>query len=537
MYSENHLKTYIFRLTLNPLADIVVLTAGNRWRNMKKFNVLLAIVAILGISPVPQAKAHGLTGLHMAGAASAAGAEALHAQAASARAVTGQTPLRSEQLADYPRIARDGGRGGHLYGYRFLVLKNQRITHLGGRFSGLKTVVLIDNSTKRVIAHADVRGSAQNWNYAPITRTSVRVVEGRSYTVAVRMGDKNTGVAIRPVDLPFRQGDVVVIESLHGYSRVANFHTWSQKLTSTDSNVMKGLVDVRYAADDGSSSSSSSSSGSSTGSSSGSSSGTISWQQQGNLLTVSSTKAPTWKLDFAIGSGAPGGGTATGLYIPASSSRSVVEGAPFRNCCSGLGLDNLEWRWRPFGSGNGTRSALGHSSNITGFRYLTRTNTKLEFELTGSWDGVSRFKRRTTVTPDGYSTSLSAAYSGTTGQDSMWWLIAMFHDSELISDAVTIQDRDTAPIRLGKTVAGTPLPSSISYPYTINYPLTGRNHAVSLTMTTLADGGGGGRFYEFFDHGNPHGIPIGPYYVIYPRWTSVLANRTYDFRYSWKLAR
>jgi len=507
---------------------------------MKIFNGLLATLVLSGHVLSAPAIAAESGGLAVSGSSDSVAwsnavggqsvSDATDTHAESRAAANGRTPLRTRQTSDYPRISRDGGRGGHLYGYRFLVLKNQRITHLGGRFSGLKTVVLIDNQTRRVIAHADVRGSAQNWKYAPITRSSVRVVEGRSYTVAVRMGEKNTGTAIRAVDFPFRQGDVVVIESLHGYSRVSNFHKWSQKLASTNSKVMKGLVDIRYAADGGSSSSSGSSSGSS-------GPGTISWQQQGERLTVSSTRPPTWKLEFAIGSGAPGGGTATGLYIPASSSRSVVEGTPFRNCCSGLGLDNLEWRWRPFGSGNGTRSALGHSSRIGGFRYLTRSNKKLEFEITGSWDGVSRFVRRTTVTPDGYSTALSAAYSGTTGKDSMWWLIAMFHDSELISDRVTIQDRDTAPIGLGKTSAGTPLPSSISYPYTINYPLSGRNHTISLTMTTLADGGGGGRFYEYFDRGNPHGIPIGPYYVIYPRWTSVFANRTYDFRYSWKLAR
>lgn len=464
-------------------------------------------------------------------------------QAASVDAVT---PMRKQQLTQHPVVQADSGRRAHLYGYRFTPLKDGRITHLGGRFKGTKTVVLIDNEKQRVIGRANIKSTRGGWTYEPLGRGSVKVTAGRLYSVAARMGAHNSGSMIRGVDFPFKQGQVLVLGGQQGVSARATDTFWIQKLRSNDSGLVKGLVDVRFvtagsagssssSSSGGSSSSGSSGSGSSSGSSSGS--GRISYEQRGDRLFVTSTKPPTWKVEFAIGSGAPGGGTAVGLYIPASSSRSVVERTPFRNCCSGLGLDNLEWRHRPFGGSGGTRSALGHTAQVGSVRYITRNNRQLVFELTGSWTGVSRFTRRTTVTPDGFSTSLSAAYSGTTGMDSMWWLIAMFHDRDLVSNSVTIQDRDTGPVGLRKTTAGTSLPSGITMPYTINYPLAGRNHTVSMTMNTLADGSGAGRFYEYFDHGNPHNIPIGPYYVIYPRWTSVFARRTYDFRYSWKLAR
>ncbi len=258
--------------------------------------------------------------------------------------------------------------------------------------------------------------------------------------------------------------------------------------------------------------------------------------RNGDRLIVSSNAIPTWRVVFEIGSGAPGGGTATSLYIPASSTESVVENRPYMNCCSGLGLDNLEWRWRPFGSGSGTRAALGTSSVVDSFRINSQTSRTLEFTVRGRWDGVSSFERRNSINVKGYTGAISATYSGTTGRDSMWWLIAMFNEKDLKSKNVTIEDANTSPFLLRKTTVGTPLPSSISFPYKINYPLRS-GHGVTLTMTRLADTASGNpRFYEFFDSGFLHGtsVNLGPYFVVYPRWTGVHQNKTYNFNYKWK---
>jgi len=259
-------------------------------------------------------------------------------------------------------------------------------------------------------------------------------------------------------------------------------------------------------------------------------------RRSGDRLTVISNAKPTWRVVFELGSGAPGGGTATSLYIPSSSSNSVVENRPYMNCCSGLGLDNLEWRWRPFGSGAGTRAALGTSSIVDSFTINSQTDRKLIFTIKGRFSGVSAFTRRTTVNVQGYSSTIDATYAGTVNQDSMWWLISMFHDDQLKSNEVTISDGNTAPLLLRKTTVGTPIPGAISFPYTINYPLK-NGFDVSMTMTRLADSTGNARFYEYFDRGLLHGsINLGPYYLIYPRWTGRHQNRTYNFVYRWKFS-
>jgi len=259
-------------------------------------------------------------------------------------------------------------------------------------------------------------------------------------------------------------------------------------------------------------------------------------RRTGDRLVVVSNAQPTWRVVFELGSGAPGGGTATSLYIPSTSTESVVENRPYMNCCSGLGLDNLEWRWRPFGSGAGTRAALGTSSIVDTVTINLQTDRRLVFTVRGRFSGVSAFTRKTTVNVEGYSSTIAATYAGTTNQDSMWWLISMFHDDQLKSNEVTISDGNTAPLLLRKTTVGTPIPGAISFPYTINYPLT-NGFDVSLTMTQLADSTGSARFYEYFDRGLLHGsINLGPYYLIYPRWTGVHQNRTYNFVYRWKFS-
>lgn len=259
-------------------------------------------------------------------------------------------------------------------------------------------------------------------------------------------------------------------------------------------------------------------------------------RRDGDRLIVISNAQPTWRLVFELGSGAPGGGTATSLYIPSSSDQSVVENRPYMNCCSGLGLDNLEWRWRPFGSGAGTRAALGTSSIVDSVRINSQTDRKIVFTVKGRWSGVSSFTRKTTVNVSGYSSTIDATYAGTTNMDSMWWLIAMFHDDQLKSNEVTITDSNTAPLLLRKTTVGTPIPGAISFPYTINYPLK-NGFDISMTMNRLADDTGNARFYEYFDRGLLHGnINLGPYYLIYPRWTGRHQNRSYSFVYRWKFS-
>ncbi len=257
--------------------------------------------------------------------------------------------------------------------------------------------------------------------------------------------------------------------------------------------------------------------------------GELSVEQAGDRLFVSSSKPPTWKVQFAIGAGAPGGGTAVGLHIPAQSS-SMVEERPNRACCSGLGLDNLEWRWREFGGTQGTRSSIGYASSVTTFSILENTPQQLVFMLEGSWPGVSYFKRTTTVTVDGYNTVVEADYSGITNKDSMWWISALFHADKLDGDNVTIQDADSGPHPLPYTNGGTKVPQDIWLPYRINYPLQGTSNVAKLTVKHLAEDKGYAYLYEYFNSGPP----VGDYHLVFPRWRGRFENTRYLFEWEWR---
>lgn len=262
--------------------------------------------------------------------------------------------------------------------------------------------------------------------------------------------------------------------------------------------------------------------------------GALTVVDSGDRIVVTSSEPPTWRVEFATGSGSPGGGTAIALYIPSDEDRSIVEPRPDRTCCSGFALDNLEWRWRPWGGTSGTRSDCGTDSTVTSVDVLDSTDHQLAFEVRGSWPGVGSFTRSVTVTPDGYTATVTADYNGTVGEDSMWWVISMFLPHMMDGPNVTISDVDTGPVDLDFTPgAGTPLPSGINLPYDVHFPLTTPSaDAIHLTVTRMADDVGS-QIYEFFNQGND--VPaVGDYYMFYPRWVGSFEHKTYEFEYSWR---
>ena len=259
--------------------------------------------------------------------------------------------------------------------------------------------------------------------------------------------------------------------------------------------------------------------------------GQLSAVRNGDTLTVRSSKYPGWRVDFAVGSGAPGGGLATGLYIPAESLESIVEPKPFRSCCSAVGLDNLEWRWREFGGSAGTRASMGLNSEVTSFTLVENTPKKIVFILTGHWPGVSDFLRTTTVTPDGFTTSVQALYSGTTGKDSMWWIISLFHPDKIQADRVTVMDHDTPAVTLNFTPESIrSLPAGITIPYEFEFPLRiPQDISIRLQVVHFAESQGNPNNYEFWNK-----APIlGDNYMFYPRWRGSFRHVLYLFEWSW----
>ncbi len=260
--------------------------------------------------------------------------------------------------------------------------------------------------------------------------------------------------------------------------------------------------------------------------------GELSVVRNGDILTVRSNKSPSWKVDFAIGSGAPGGGLATGLYVPADSPESIVEDRPFRSCCSAVGLDNLEWRWREFGGSAGTRASLGLNAQVTGFTILENSPQKVVFSMIGSWNGVSDFLRTTTITPDGFTTTVRAAYAGTTGKDSMWWIISLFRPDRIYTDQVTVMDHDTPPVPLSFTPGSIrSLPTGITLPYRFEFPLKfSQQTSIFLDVINLAEPYGNPDNYEYWDKDSM----LGGNYMFYPRWQGSFQNITYTFTWKWR---
>lgn len=254
--------------------------------------------------------------------------------------------------------------------------------------------------------------------------------------------------------------------------------------------------------------------------------------RKGDILTVRSSKYPSWRVDFAVGSGAPGGGLAIGLYIPAESQESIVETKPFHSCCSAVGLDNLEWRWREFGGSAGTRASMGLNSEVTSFTLVENTPQKIVFTLTGHWPGVSNFLRTTTVTPDGFTTSVQALYSGTTGKDSMWWIISLFHPDKIQADRVTVMDHDTPAVTLNFTPECIrSLPAGITIPYEFEFPLQiPQGISIRQEVIHLAESQGNPNNYEFWNKAPA----LGDNYMFYPRWRGSFQNVPYLFEWCWR---
>jgi len=175
---------------------------------------------------------------------------------------------------------------------------------------------------------------------------------------------------------------------------------------------------------------------------------------------------------------------------------------------------------------------MGLGADVTDFRMIEQSDRKIVFTLAGSWPGVSAFQRITTVTPDGYTTSVQAAYSGTTGKDSMWWVISLFHPEAIRAGEVTVEDRDTAATPLPFThECIRPLPAGITVPYMFNFPLQNpASAALQLQVEHFAETYGNPNNYEFWDQ-SPS---LANNYMFYPRWRGSFQNTTYYFKWSWR---
>jgi hypothetical protein len=301
-------------------------------------------------------------------------------------------------------------------------------------------------------------------------------------------------------------------------------------------------------------------------------------------ITVTSSKSPTWKLDFGVGRGddSPvivGGGVAHNLRIPSSSSKSI-DGPGKDSCCNGIGLDNHEWRWKVRGApeecdgdpgevnvvGKGTRADLAMKTIASRYTLVEQTSKKIVFYISGTvrttlTDAVRQcaelgydhtyeyadFRRTTTITPDGFTVEMAMDYDGTVGENSMWWTIAQFKNAPAFSQGILPSQVKVTDGSKTVSLAFTPhsalsLPGGITVPYTFIFPLNSpQNHRLYFDIEKYAQNSDGGNpnLYEFW-HKDGDGAPssIGNYSVVYPRWNDTnkrgFRKTTYTFEWRWR---
>jgi len=289
-----------------------------------------------------------------------------------------------------------------------------------------------------------------------------------------------------------------------------------------------------------------------------------------SIITIVSTKAPTWRLDFGVGQGDDepvrvGGGVAHNLRIPSTATNSI-DGPGQDSCCNGLGLDNHEWRWKIRSvpnqcdgnppdevnvSGKGTRADIGMKTISATYSLIEQTSTRIVFTIEGTVRTTvssevrncpalgythtyeySDFRRTTTVTPDGYTVDMEVDYRGTEDEDSMWWTIAQLKNAEepgefnqgILPSQVTVTDGNKvlplnytphSPRYLGWVCDSGPgcaneYPNGqIDIPYTIIFPLNSpSNHDIQFSIDRYAVNPFGGTpdLYEYW-HKDGDGAP------------------------------
>lgn len=156
-----------------------------------------------------------------------------------------ETPWQSEQATSHPNVYHNEGQGNHVFGYRFSPLVDGTVSQLGGRFTGAKTVVLIDNGTSAIIASALVTGTPASWSYASV-QTPVALTSGKTYTVAARMNENASGAATWGVSYPFERESIRVLGAAQGWSGYLEPARWATTVAPTNEQNMKGLVDIAF---------------------------------------------------------------------------------------------------------------------------------------------------------------------------------------------------------------------------------------------------------------------------------------------------
>lgn len=147
--------------------------------------------------------------------------------------ITAETPWQSNQngylVTNVP--------WNYTMGYKFMPLKNGKITKLGGFFNGIKTVYLWDPKGK-ILASALV-SSNNNWSYSSIGPVDIK--KGQIYTVAVCLKGNGGSYRYRINRTPRTYKNIKIIGSCYVYSNGVQYPIYINTNTK-----MYGQVDIGF---------------------------------------------------------------------------------------------------------------------------------------------------------------------------------------------------------------------------------------------------------------------------------------------------
>jgi len=157
------------------------------------------------------------------------------------------TPMAEQLQQSGTPIYGDLALANHVFGYRFQVLEPGRIKRLGGYFSGVKEVIVI-NATNDIVASASVSGDAAKFKWSELA-TPLRVEAGQIFRVLVRTGSDQSSAAAWSVSMPFTQDAIQVLSLEQGWSSSSDPQVWIHAAQTLSEQHARGLVDIHFSPD------------------------------------------------------------------------------------------------------------------------------------------------------------------------------------------------------------------------------------------------------------------------------------------------
>lgn len=154
------------------------------------------------------------------------------------------TPMsaRIDQLGT--PVYGDLAQSNHIFGYRFRVLESGRIDQLGGYFSGIKDVVVVDDANN-VVASVSVAGDASTFKWSALA-TPLQVEAGQVFRLLTRAGTDQSSAAAWSVPMPFVQDGIEVISLEQGWSADTDPLIWINSVQTLSEQHARGIVDLRF---------------------------------------------------------------------------------------------------------------------------------------------------------------------------------------------------------------------------------------------------------------------------------------------------